>query len=309
MMMGVPEEEKQRILIVDDQPANIAVLTEGLKKDYTILVATTGEQAIIRAINNTPPPDLILLDIEMPGTDGFETLERLQAEESARDIPVIFLTARDGADDEIAGLSQGAVDYITKPYQLPIVRARIENHLKIRRQGRLLEEHAMLDPLTEIANRRRYDQALDAEWRRAIRNGTWLSLALVDIDFFKKFNDNYGHAAGDDCLRRVAHALARAFRRPGDLLARYGGEEFAAIMPNSDLAAAQAVLESARQEVEKLDIPHAHSGVAPMVTISVGVGAVSPQQGAGVEAFFKEVDQALYLAKEEGRNQVQSVSP
>jgi diguanylate cyclase (GGDEF)-like protein len=205
---------------------------------------------------STPAPDLILLDIMMPGMDGRDVLRQLKEQSFTKDIPVIFLTGNVGVDDEIQGLELGAVDYINKPYRIPIVRARVRMHLAARRQARLLEAMTLLDPLTEIANRRRYDMAIDAEWRRAQREGAPLTLIMADVDRFKFYNDRYGHAAGDEALRRVAGALSDVIKRATDVAARYGGEEFALILPSTGKKGAHTVAWRALTRMEELSIRH-----------------------------------------------------
>jgi len=295
--------ERATILVVDDAPANVMLLGSGLMSDYDVIVATSGDEALSLA-SALKRPDLVLLDIQMPGMDGFEVCRRLKQDAWTRDIPVIFITARDAVEDETRGLDLGAVDYITKPLSMPIVRARVRTHVELKRSRDLLLSLTLLDGLTGIDNRRSFDGALDKAWRRAMREKSPLSLLLVDIDHFKAFNDRYGHLAGDDCLRRVAGALKSCVRRPGDVLARYGGEEFACLLPSTPLPGALVVGESMRLEVQELRLPHAASLAAECVTVSIGAATSLPLPGGSALALVESSDRALYAAKGGTRNSV-----
>lgn len=230
----MPDTLAQRtVLIVDDQPDSIQVLARLIKDDYRVRVATGGEKALEIAAGEDPP-DLILLDVEMPGIDGYEVCRRLKFHPRTVGIPVLFITARNDPEDEERGLTLGAVDYISKPFRPAVVRARVRNHMRLKVKSDLLEQYSMRDSLTNVANRRLFDARLAEAWARALREGHDLTLILMDIDHFKQYNDHYGHGAGDDCLCRVARALHTPLQRPGDLLARYGGEEFIALLPETD---------------------------------------------------------------------------
>lgn len=294
-MMNTPS-----ILIVDDMPANLQLLAEALNPDYRIRVANQGSKALDIARSETPP-DLILLDIMMPDLDGYQVCQQLKNDERTSTIPVIFVTAKSSVDDEAYGLSLGAVDYITKPFHLPVVRARVKTHVNLKLKTDLLEQLALIDGLTYVPNRRRFDQALEQEWARACRERQPLALAMLDVDHFKAYNDHYGHGAGDDCLREVAKTLKDALQRPGDLVARYGGEEFALLMPNTETSGGCMIAERARRAVAEAAVPHAYSSAAAHVTISVGVAALHPRQG-DAQPLLEAADQALYQAKQTGRN-------
>lgn len=296
---------RQKILIVDDAPTNIAILVKALSSDYEISVAKDGDDALSIAASNRVP-DLVLLDIIMPGMDGYEVCRRLKGDAATREIPVIFITAKDEEKDETKGLELGAVDYITKPFSLPIVKARVKTHLDLKRKSDLLENLASLDGLTCIANRRRFDQLLEAEWSRALRTASWISIVMLDLDFFKAFNDSYGHAAGDDCLRKVAEALESSLRRSSDTVARYGGEEFVAILPGTEPEGAATVAEAMRKSVESLGIPHAYSAVSDVATISAGVGSAIPMTNSSAGTLVATADRRLYEAKSAGRNRIKS---
>ena len=297
------DQPRQRILIVDDMPTNIRILGEALRLEYAVSVATNGEQALAALAGDTPP-DLVLLDVMMPGMDGFEVCRRLKDDPATRDVPVIFVTSLDEPVDEERGLSLGAVDYIAKPFSVPVVLVRVRNHLELSRKSRMLERLALLDGLTEVANRRGLDEALDREWRRASREKSSLGVIMCDIDHFKAYNDNYGHGAGDGCLRQVAQALSQALSRPGDFLGRYGGEEFLALLPGTGVEAAKEVAEKLRRAVFEQNLPHAHSSAADRVTLSLGVAALAPGQDDEPERLLEAADQALYRAKQAGRNRV-----
>ncbi len=297
---------KPTILIVDDLPMNIKLLGDSLKSSYRVRLATSGPKALAIAGSGNPP-DLILLDIVMPGMDGYEVCRQLKARRSTRNIPIIFITAKDQEKDETMGLEIGAVDYITKPFSLPIVNARIRTHLELKRHRDILENLSTLDGLTGVPNRRTFDERLSMEWRRAIRESTFLALLMVDIDHFKAFNDNYGHLAGDDCLKLVARSLAAAVKRPGDYFARYGGEEFACILPQTDLGGIGHLAESMLACIETLHIPHRYSSVADHVTISVGGACLLPTAPADVNVLIEAADRCLYEAKKEGRNRQRAI--
>ena len=292
------------ILIVDDQPVYIQALSNLLRGEYHIRVAANGPKALEIAGENTPPA-LILLDIEMPGMEGYEVCRRLKENERTNAIPVIFVTARDKPKDEEMGFNLGAVDYISKPFQPSIVRARVRTHMNLKKKTDLLEKLAMLDGLTDIPNRRQLENRLAEEYDRALRNGRPLSLLMMDIDHFKAYNDNYGHGAGDECLRRVARALVQTLSRSSDLAARYGGEEFAALLPETDVRGAFHLAGKIRAAVADLGVVHDYSNVAPVITLSIGVAAhavETPKQD--IMQLLHAADQALYLAKKEGRNRV-----
>lgn len=293
--------EKHRILVVDDERLNRSILSDLLKAEHQVLLAKNGEQALAR-IESDADIDLILLDVMMPGMDGYEVLRRLKQTDQAISIPVIFITALSSTGDEELGLTLGAVDYITKPFHPAIVKARVDNHLRFVRQRKLLETLAGKDGLTEIDNRRSFDEALDREWRRAQRSGKPVSLAMIDVDYFKQFNDAYGHAKGDHVLKAVANALVGSLHRPGDLAARYGGEEFVALFPETDAQAAHHMAEVLRQAVESLGLPHEKSDTAPHVTVSIGGFSVTADV-SDPASLVERADCMLYRAKRQGRNQ------
>lgn len=289
------------ILVVDDTPANLSLMSNLLKDTYKVKVANRGERALEIAASDTPP-DLILLDIIMPGMDGYEVCRRLKAQASTKDIPIIFITAMADVENESMGFALGAVDYISKPFNKTVVKARIRVHMQLKRQSRLLENLVFMDALTEIPNRRALDQTFEQEWARCARTGLPLSYILMDIDLFKQFNDHYGHGFGDECLVRVAKALHSCVQRPSDCVGRYGGEEFAAILANTDLEDALHVAKCLHASVAALQIPHAHSTVHPQVTISIGVATAHPVAGLSPQMLSETADRMLYEAKNTGKN-------
>lgn len=292
----------QKVLIADDDGINRQVLATLLKPEYVVLLAKTGEQAIERAQRHLP--DLLMLDVMLPDMDGYEVLRRLRSDPATAHIEVIFITGMGRPEDEARGLKLGAADYITKPFNTTVVMARVATHLEVVRQRRMLEHLAHMDGLTELANRRRFDEVYASEWQRASRHAHTISVALLDIDCFKQYNDHYGHPAGDRALRSVARVARNAMRRPCDFAARYGGEELVLLMPETDAAQALYVAEGIREAVAQLLIPHEQSIASPVLSVSIG-GATLPLVGQETaQALFDAADAALYRAKEAGRNRV-----
>lgn len=297
-----PLPTRPRLLVVDDQPTNIQVLYQILSNDYQVLMATSGAQAL--ALCASKQPDLVLLDLLMPDMDGYQVCQRLKADAATRDIPVIFVTAQTDESAEERGFDLGAVDFISKPINPRIVRARIKTHLMLKAQSDLLRSWAYLDGLTGVHNRRFFDERVNAEMGRALRNHTALSLVMLDVDFFKRFNDHYGHQAGDDCLRRVAKTLKNSLMRSGDHIARYGGEEFVCLLPDTDFAGAMQLAETIRQDIRNLQIEHAESSVAPYVTVSLGIGCKPENAHGTANSLISLADTQLYKAKEHGRHRI-----
>ncbi|RMF21285.1 MAG: diguanylate cyclase, partial [Cyanobacteria bacterium J083] len=303
-------EKPYKIVIVDDNLHNLALLQSILLEEgYEIRKAINGSMALMGIM--AAPPDLILLDINMPEMDGYQVCEQLKSQTSTKDIPVIFLTAYDQMEDKVKGFEAGAVDYITKPFQTEEVLIRVKNQLKIRKlqqqleakleqvkqQNLLLEKEikakeatqqalnfanqklqklATIDGLTQIPNRRRFDDYLQEEWQRNQRYQIPLSLIMCDVDYFKQYNDHYKHRAGDKCLQKIAQALQNSVKRSSDLAARYGGEEFACILGNTDTQGATKVAYRIQQTIKQLQIPHAYSQVSNYVTISMGIATMIP---------------------------------
>ncbi len=290
------------LLLVDDQPLNIQALYRIFSPDYRVLMATSGVKAL--ELCRDDPPDLVLLDVVMPEMDGHEVCRRLKSDEVTCNIPVIFVTAHNDAAQETHGFEVGAVDFIAKPVNPTTVRARVKTHLTLKHQSDLLRKMVFIDGLTGVFNRRCFDELLVTEWRRAPRNASSLGLLMLDIDHFKRYNDRYGHQQGDDTLRQVASAIKASLLRPGDLVARYGGEEFACIMPATDFEGALHVAERIEHVVRSLQLPHADSDTAAVVTLSIGLALGQPGSDADPAALLALADAQLYRAKHTGRGRV-----
>jgi len=291
--------KKNSVLIVDDATSNITVLTHILSPEYTIYAAKNGPDALEAAKEHAP--DVILLDILMPGMDGYEVLTELKASPATRTIPVIFVTGLDSAQDEAKGLALGASDYISKPFNDAIVKLRVRNQITMLRYIRTIEELTRIDQLTGIPNRRSLDERLSLEWTRAIRTATPLSILVLDLDNFKKYNDTYGHLQGDVLLRTVAEILAQEIKRSGDFFARWGGEEFIALLPATHWDGALRLAETLRKSVEDAVIPLA-DGQATKITVSIGLNSQVPTLDASMLDFLHHADKALYVAKKAGKN-------
>lgn len=301
--MMIANEEKARILIVDDEKMNLKVLADLLKHEHSVVLARSGSQALKHAFSSKPP-DLILLDVMMPEMGGYEVIKYLKDDEQTNKIPVIFVTSLDTLKDEEQGLKLGAVDYITKPFSPPIIEMRVRNHLRIVNQYKLLDQLAYLDGLTEIPNRRRFEEVFQNECLRAIRNGNPLSIGMADVDCFKQYNDHYGHAMGDRALKSIARTLLSSAKRPADLVARYGGEEFVMVFPETNLNSALMVAERVRRSVEQLEIPHRFSKKNGHITISIGVATAYLSNLSEPKLILQAADKNLYTAKQSGRNRV-----
>lgn len=295
--------ERHKLLIVDDNRQNIEMLMALFKADYKITAAINAERAL-KIARSDSPPDLILMDILMPEMDGYELCSLLKNDAATKNIPVIFVTAVSEVMDENRGFDVGAVDYITKPFHPPMVKARVKLHLNLKRKQELLETYAFLDALTEVPNRRRFDEVLNREWNRAMRSRAKLSLLMIDIDHFKQYNDSYGHGVGDECLKQVAAALAGGLRRGADFVARYGGEEFMVILPETDGDAARDVARHLTDNISKLAIEHCRSRVDDHVTVSIGGITISPDSAHEPQQLLDAVDKRMYAAKSAGRNTI-----
>jgi diguanylate cyclase (GGDEF)-like protein len=292
---------KGRVLIVDDERINQKLLSEVLAEENDLLVADDGERGIELA-HRSPQPDLILLDIVMPGIDGYEVCRRLKEDPETAAIPIVFISGNISNEDERRGLQLGAIDYIRKPFNSLVVKARVRNHVAFKRQADMLEQLSLVDGLTGIANRRRLDEYLNQAWHNATRNGTNIALMMMDIDHFKRYNDHYGHGAGDDCLRRVAQALDELCWRKTELVARYGGEEFAWVLLDTDREEVMALAEKVLGVIRRLRIPHETGSAEGIVSMSIGVAATVPTPERHLDDFINTADQHLYQAKAEGRD-------
>lgn len=310
---------QERILLVDDDLGTIKVMSRMLAGIGQIQFACSGVDAL--RIARESKPSLILMDAEMPGMSGFQACELLKADPALSHIPVIFVTSHSETATEVAGLELGAVDFIAKPVSPPLLVARVKTQLRIKHLADELRRSAMTDGLTQLANRRCFDDAFQREWARAKRSAEPMSVLMLDVDHFKLFNDHYGHAAGDRCLQGIAQALVGASLRPADLVARYGGEEFVMLLPQTPRSGAANVATRMLAAVEALGIPHAASTTSVHVTVSVGMACYdsasrgwinSPAESRVADDLSQPVkpaqllraaDQALYAAKHAGRAQ------
>jgi len=294
------EQARPSVLVVEDDATIQALLSAVLASDWDVRTAATGQAALEAALDRLP--DIVLLDIGLPDMDGLEVCRRFKANPRLEQVPVIFLTARTSGEDEVDGLEAGGIDYITKPINPAILKARLRNHLELKQSRDELLRLSRTDGLTGLYNRRTFDDMLAREWRRLARAGEPLAVIMIDVDHFKLYNDTYGHGGGDVCLQRVARAAEGALQRPADIVARYGGEEFVALLPETKLDGAIAVAEAIRLAVSALEIPHAGSKTAAHVTVSLGAACTVPQPDADPASLLEIADQQLYIAKSEGRN-------
>jgi len=295
------DEKKNSLLIVDDENMNLKVLTHILGSEYTIYTANNGISAVEKA--KEYKPDLILLDILMPEMDGYVTLSELKKIEEVHKIPVIFITGLNSEEDEEKGLSLEAADYIAKPFSAMIVKLRVRNQIQIVNQMRTIERLSLIDQLTNIPNRRSFDDRLNMEWKQAIREQTPISILMIDVDNFKDVNDTHGHQKGDIVLKSIAEVFPQSFRRPGDFAARWGGEEFVVLLPNTPIEGTMDVAEKIRIDIQNTSVACAE-GLTLSVTVSIGVNSLIPGQNSSIDAFISNADRALYAAKNAGRNRV-----
>ncbi|MEO3682818.1 diguanylate cyclase [Shewanella vesiculosa] len=296
------EPVRGKILLVDDQVVNIKILHQLLQDDYDIYMARDGNQAIemCKKVN----PDLVLLDIEMPILNGFDVCAHLKNDPDTQEVAVIFVSGHFDEDKEVRGFQLGAVDFIHKPINPVITKARIKNQIRLKLNTDLLRTIALIDGLTGVANRRQFEQVLPVSWSQCAREKQPLTIILLDIDFFKHFNDTYGHTEGDVCLRLVAQKINDTVNRPYDLVARFGGEEFICILPNTDLIGGTYVAQQIVDSIVSLKIPHINSSISAFVTISAGVSSVVPEYDMSSTTLIEEADKQLYIAKDRGRNRV-----
>jgi diguanylate cyclase (GGDEF)-like protein len=294
--------ERQQILIIDDETDNLRILSDILRGQADIILAKNGQQGLRKAAELKP--DLILLDVVMQGMDGFEVMATLKHNAETSDIPVIFITSLGETHHEEKGFRLGACDYIQKPFYATIVLARTKLHLELRRQRTMLEQLANIDPLTGIANRRRYEEVLKREWRIAMRKQSPISLILVDIDNFKHYNDHFGHAAGDKVLQKVACAFSDRLQRPGDLVARFGGEEFIILLPDNDRQGCMEVMERCRRAIEQMPLEDLSNPDIRHITVSIGGYTCRPDTDSKPREAIKMADDMLYMAKHQGKNRI-----
>ncbi|MCL2222908.1 MAG: diguanylate cyclase [Oscillospiraceae bacterium] len=297
------EPTKNSILIVEDDFLSIRALSEILRHDYTIYVEKKSSRVCDLAKRILP--DLILLDIMMPDMSGYEVINELKRGEETSDIPVIFVTGMTNSEDEAKGLACGAVDYINKPFKESVVRMRVQHQIKIVNLIRKLQNLSTTDELTGVGNRRYFLTSVQHEWERAKREQTPMGVMMLDLDYFKKLNDTYGHITGDEVLVHVAQTIKSGLKRATDKIARWGGEEFAIIQPNTTFAGVRKIAEDIRIAVEKSRFPM--EGQDPIsLTTSIGVHCVTPNPDDEYTAddLIAAADRALYRAKQMGRNRV-----
>jgi len=300
--MGITMAETKKeftILITDDEKMNLDVLCGILSPTYNIMVSRSGERAIELAKKHKP--DLILLDVLMPDVSGFDVIVELKHCMDTINIPVIFITGLTSTEDEEKGFILGAVDYITKPFMKAIVTARVNTHIRIVDQMRMIERIGLIDPLTKISNRRGFENRLEVEWNRAVREQTPLSLLMIDIDNFKTYNDTYGHQQGDLALRAFADVSVITLKRAVDFVSRWGGEEFVILLPGTDKNGAAEVAEKVCKGIEEIVLT-TDEGAKTGITVSIGIKSIIPGTDDSIENFVKRADEALYNAKETGRN-------
>jgi len=303
-------DDVPRVLVIEDDGIMQRLLQAFLEKEgYAVDLATNGQEGV--AAFQRQPPDMVLLDAKMPVMDGFECCAQIQTLPDAEHSPVLMITGLEDRQSVDRAFAVGAADYVTKPIHWPVLRQRVQRLiLQARLQRQLqakteqLQRLAFIDELTQVGNRRQFDEYLYREWGRLQREQQCLGLILCDVDFFKPYNDHYGHPAGDRCLQKVAEAIRSAVRRSSDLVARYGGEEFAVLLSNTTLAGARQVAEAICDRIRDLQIPHAYSSISDYISLSLGVTAGVPTKQGSRKGFVKTADDALYAAKEGGRNRI-----
>ena len=307
-MKADAQESQSLVLIVDDEPFIRLILRHFLEREgYQIAEAQNGIEAI--KLFKQLHPDIVLLDALMPDMDGFECCTQLELLDRNKHTPILMITGLNDEESVDRAFEVGAMDYITKPVHWPVLRQRVKRLIEQSQLQQKLEAVnvelqllATIDGLTQVGNRRRFEEYFNQEWQRMKRDKCPLSLILCDVDFFKLYNDTYGHRVGDRCLQEIAKALKDIIKRPGDLVARYGGEEFAVILPNTDSEGATHVANNICHAVRTLAIPHKNSPVSPHVTISAGFTTEIPEPDSDLEEMIYVADRALYQAKAAGRD-------
>jgi len=311
------------ILIVDDTKANLISLEAILEGDnLNILTASNGNDALKILLKRKI--DIVLLDVQMPGMNGFEVAELMRANNKTKDIPIIFITAINKEEEHIfKGYELGAVDYLYKPISNEILKSKVKVFVKLNEQTKIIEEKTRaleakitqleivekklnhlvrIDELTGVFNRRAFEEIFDLEWERTIRSRDDFSALMIDIDNFKNFNDTYGHLKGDECLKDVAKTIEKTLKRVTDEVARLGGEEFIVLLPETDSEGAKIIAEEIRENVEGLQIFNKGVNTSDFVTVSIGVSSVVPTKFIEKKEFIDYADKALYIAKKNGKN-------
>lgn len=306
------------VIIVDDSKVFRNSLEHYLKKaGYKDVIVLTSAVELFSFLEENEKSesqksiDVILMDIIMPDMDGIKATKLLKKNEAYEGVQIIVITASEEAESIIPAFEAGAIDYINKPVSQLQLLARVRSALKLKREmdhrkavnqelikiNEELHRLAATDVLTGIANRRHFDNTIEREWKRSVRNSENIALLILDVDYFKLFNDFYGHIAGDSCLKKVAGAIKASLKRPVDFCARYGGEEFIVLLPQTDLKGAEVVAVAIREELAKLEIEHEKSKIDRLVTVSIGCSACLPELGVAPYELVKCADDALYDAK------------
>jgi diguanylate cyclase (GGDEF)-like protein len=307
MMPPLNKEERRRaheknytILCIDDESINLKVLTSIFKDHYNVVACKSAKQGFQLALQENP--DIILLDVLMPEENGFELIEKLKKHPKLNCIPVVFITGLQEVEDEEKGLMLGACDYIQKPFNYSIVRARVNTHLEIIRQNNLLKKLALFDSLTELPNRRKWLQDSNESWLYARQKRSIMVYGIIDVDYFKKYNDHYGHPQGDVVLRKIAQTIKRNLYDYNGAIFRCGGEEFYFYFPVVASSAPSNVLSVCLSSVTELAIEHHAVGTGCHVSVSIGAIQVIPHDHITVEQVMQQADKRLYLVKKDHRN-------
>ena len=295
------EFKKPTILVVDDMTTTLLLIHDLLKDTYEVKIAKSGTKAL-EILESPNDIDLILLDIEMPDINGYDVCRKIKNNETIKNIPIIFITGRTSQEDEEYGLNLGAIDYITKPFNKAIVKLRIKNYLDLKIKNDMLEKLSMYDGLTNIRNRRFFDETFEKTFSEIKRDKKSLAVLMIDIDFFKPYNDNYGHGQGDETLRKVAKALEKTIKRPSDFVARYGGEEFVILLKDINKDGVEAVANNLLNAVRELKITHEFSKIENYVTVSIGVSYYNSSSDITKLELLLKADETLYNVKNSGRN-------
>ena len=295
------EFKKPTILVVDDMTTTLLLLHDLLKDTYEVKIAKSGTKAL-EILESPNDIDLILLDIEMPDINGYDVCKRIKNNETIKNIPIIFITGRTSQEDEEYGLNLGAIDYITKPFNKAIVKLRIKNYLDLKIKNDMLEKLSMYDGLTNIRNRRFFDETFEKTFSEIKRDKKSLAVLMIDIDFFKPYNDNYGHGQGDETLRKVAKALEKTIKRASDFVARYGGEEFVILLKDINKNGVEAVANNLLNAIRELKITHEFSKIENYVTVSIGVSYYNSSSDVTKLELLLKADETLYNVKNSGRN-------
>ena len=295
------EFKKPTILVVDDMTTTLLLIHDLLKDTYEVKIAKSGTKAL-EILESPNDIDLILLDIEMPDINGYDVCKRIKNNETIKNIPIIFITGRTSQEDEEYGLNLGAIDYITKPFNKAIVKLRIKNYLNLKIKNDMLEKLSMYDGLTNIRNRRFFDETFEKTFNEIKRDKKSLAVLMIDIDFFKPYNDNYGHGQGDETLRKVAKALEKTIKRASDFVARYGGEEFVILLKDIKKDGVEAVANNLLNAVRELKITHEFSKIENYVTVSIGVSYYNSSSDITKLELLLKADETLYNVKNSGRN-------